>query len=136
MSNEDIASLCLLAALLLLSAFFSSAETAFSTVNRIRIKNLAEEGNVRAATVTKITEHYPRMISAVLIGNNLVNIFASSLVTSVTIRCFGNRAVGIASGLLTLVILIFCEVTPKTMASAQSEKLSLLYARQIGRAHV
>ena len=131
MSNEDIGGICLLLVLLVLSAFFSSAETAYSTVNRIRIKNLAEEGNSRAVTVTKITEHYSRMISAVLIGNNLVNIFASSLVTRMTIGWFGNRAVGIASGILTLVILIFCEVTPKTMASALSEKLALLYARPI-----
>ena len=131
MSNEDIGGICLLLILLALSAFFSSAETAYSTVNRIRIKTMAEEGNSRAVTVTKITEHYSRMISAVLIGNNLVNIFASSLVTRMTIGWFGNRGVGIASGILTLVILIFCEVTPKTMASALSEKLALLYARPI-----
>ena len=131
MSNEDIASLCLLAVLLLLSAFFSSAETAFSTVNRIRIKTLADEGNTKAETVIRITDHYSRMISAVLIGNNLVNIFASSLVTSLTIHQFGSRMIGIASGLLTLVILIFCEVTPKTMAASQSEKLALAYARPI-----
>ena len=131
MSSDDIGGICLLIVLLMLSAFFSSAETAYSTVNRIRIKTLAGEGNSRAVTVTKITEHYSRMISAVLIGNNLVNIFAAALVTRMTISWFGNRAVGIASGILTLVILIFCEVTPKTLAAAQSEKLALLYARPI-----
>ena len=131
MSNEDVSGICLLLVLLVLSAFFSSAETAYSTVNRIRIKTLAEEGNTRAVTVTKITEHYSRMISAVLIGNNLVNIFASSLVTRLTIGWFGSRAVGAASGILTLVVLIFCEVTPKTMASVEAEKLALLYSRPI-----
>ena len=68
--------------LLALSAFFSSAETAFSTVNRVRIRTLVEEGNKRAGTVTKILDNYGKMISAILIGNNIVNLSASSLMTS------------------------------------------------------
>lgn len=111
-----------------LSAFFSSAETAFMSVNRIRIKTMVEEGNKKAALISSILEDTPKMLSAILIGNNIVNIFASSLTTTLFIKFFGNAAVGVATGTLTLVVLIFGEITPKTMATIHAEKFAMSYA--------
>lgn len=116
---------------LILSAFFSSAETAFTTVSKIRMRSLAEEDNKRAALVLRITDNAPKMLSAILIGNNLVNISASSLATTLAISLFGSAGAGIATGILTLLILIFGEISPKTMATIRSEKMSLRYCRII-----
>lgn len=112
--------------LVILSGFFSSAETALTTVNRVRMRNLEEEGNKRAARVNKILENYSKMLSAILIGNNVVNLSAASLATTLASRI--NLAVGIATGALTLVVLIFGEIVPKTWAMFSSEKLSLVYS--------
>ncbi|MCR4955409.1 MAG: hemolysin family protein [Lachnospiraceae bacterium] len=117
--------------LLLLSAFFSSAETAFTTVNLIRMQSKADEGNRRALRVLAITNNKGRMLSAILIGNNLVNISASSLATTLAIRLYGNVGAGIATGVLTLLVLIFGEISPKTIATTQAEKLSLAYSAPI-----
>ena len=105
-SSQLIQVICLFV-LLALSAFFSSAETAMTTVNQIRILSLAEQGDRRAQKLLKILEDKGKMLSAVLVGNNLVNISASSLMTTLIIDLFGNAAVGIATGVLTLLILIF-----------------------------
>lgn len=117
--------------LLLLSAFFSSAETSMTTVNRIRIHALAEEGNKRAKILDKVISDSGKMLSTVLIGNNIVNNFAASLMTTLTITIFGNAYVGLATGVLTLLILIFGEISPKTIASIHSEKMAMAYARII-----
>lgn len=117
--------------LIVLSAFFSSAETAFMSVNRIRIKTLAEQNNKKAAKILSILDNSGKMLSAILIGNNIVNIFASSLTTTLVTQIFGNAAVGVASGLLTLIILIFGEITPKTMATMHAEKITFAYANVI-----
>ncbi len=129
-SSDGIQSIILIV-LLCLSAFFSSAETALTTVNRIRMRTLAENGDARAAMVLKVIEQQGKMLSAILIGNNLVNLYASSLVTSLTIRLFGNAMVGVSTGVLTLLILVFGEITPKTMATVSSEKLALRDAKII-----
>lgn len=128
MNSSDTIQIVCLVVLLLLSAFFSSAETAMMTVNQIRILSLAEQGDRRAKKLLKILDNKPKMLSAVLVGNNLVNISASSLTTTLIISLFGNAAVGIATGILTLLILIFGEITPKTLASIHAEKLALAYA--------
>lgn len=112
--------------LVFLSSFFSSAETALTTVSRVRIRTLEEEGNKRAARVNKILENYSKMLSAILIGNNIVNLTASSLVTTLAARI--SLPVGIATGALTLIILVFGEIVPKTWAMLSSEKLSLAYS--------
>lgn len=117
--------------LLLLSAFFSSAETALTTVNKIRIRTLAEEGNKRAKMVLKITDDSGKLLSAILIGNNIVNLSASSLTTTIAIGFGADIAVAIATGIITVLILIFGEITPKTIATIHAEKLSLLYAYPI-----
>lgn len=128
MASEDAIQLCLLLLLLLLSAFFSSAETSMTTVNKIRIKALADEGNKRALTLLKITEQSGKMLSAILIGNNIVNISMSSLATTLAIRIFGSTIVGIVTGIVTLLVLIFGEITPKTLATIHAEKIALAYS--------
>ena len=121
----------LLLVLLGASAFFSSAETALTTVNRIQVQLLADEESRRARRVLQILNKSGKMLSAILIGNNIVNIFASSLATTLTIEVFGNAYVGAATGLLTLFVLVFGEITPKSLASIYSLKLSLAYAEII-----
>lgn len=128
MDTKSIIEIIFIVILLALSAFFSSAETAFTTVNTIRIRSLIDDGNKRARTVAHILEHSSKMLSAILIGNNIVNISCSALVTTLTIRLWGDYATGIATGLLTIAVLIFGEITPKTTASAHSEKIALFYA--------
>ena len=127
MDSSDVTQLIILFILLLLSAFFSSAETALTTVNKIRIRTLAEDGNRRAETVLRVTDDSGKMLSAILIGNNIVNLSAASLTTSLAYS-FGGSMVAIASGILTILILLFGEITPKTMATIHSEKMSLIYA--------
>ena len=117
--------------LIALSAFFSSAETSMTTVNKIRIQALSEQGDRRAIILEKVISDSPKMLSTILIGNNIVNMSASSLMTTLTIRVFGNVYVGIATGILTLLILIFGEITPKNLATIHSEKFALAYARVI-----
>lgn len=111
----------------MLSAFFSSAETALTTVNKIRIRSLAEEGSKRAKTVLKITDDSSKMLSAILIGNNIVNLSAASLTTSLAYS-LGGSMVAVCNAALTVAILLFGEITPKTMATIHAEKMSLLYA--------
>lgn len=131
LESSDLASLILLVALLTMSAFFSSAETALITVNSIKLRGLAEKGNATAKILLKIKDDSDRMISAILIGNNIVNLSASALATTLTIKIFGNKFVGVATGILTILILIFGEITPKTMAAKSAEKIAFLYARPI-----
>lgn len=117
--------------MILLSAFFSSAETAMTTVNRIRIQSLIEQGDKRAIILDKVISNSSKMLSTILIGNNIVNISASSLMTTLTIQVLGNVYVGAATGVLTLIILLFGEITPKTLASLHAEKIALSYAKII-----
>lgn len=128
MDSGDAIQLVVLLMLLLLSAFFSSAETAMTTVNKIRILSLADEGNKRAKTLLKIIDNPGKLLSTILIGNNIVNLSASSLATTWTTRVLGNAFIGISTGVLTLLVLLFGEITPKTLATSQSEKISLAYA--------
>ena len=113
--------------LILLSAFFSSAETSLTTVNKHRLRALAEEGNRNAQRVLKLIENPAKMLSAILIGNNIVNISASALATTLTTNVFGSKFVGVSTGILTLVILLFGEITPKSLATLYNEKIALTY---------
>ncbi len=128
MDPDSIIQLLVLVILLLLSGFFSSAETALTTVNKYSLRALADNGNKRAARVLKITENSGKLISTILIGNNIVNISASAIATTFTTRVFGSHAVGIATGILTLCVLLFGEITPKTLAQLYSIKISMAYA--------
>ena len=112
------------------SAFFSSAETSLTTVNKIKMRSLAEEGNKKAKMVIKITDDSSRMLSAILIGNNIVNLSASALTTTIAYN-LGGSAVAIATGIITVLILIFGEITPKTIATINADKIALSYAYPI-----
>ncbi len=131
MDSGDIFQLIILVILILLSAFFSSAETALTTSNRIRMRTLAEDGDKRAERVLRITDDSGKMLSAILIGNNIVNLSASSIATSLAIKLWGSVGAGIATGVLTLLILIFGEISPKTLATIYSERIALLYSPAI-----
>ena len=127
METSDIIQLVIVIILLSASAFFSSAETALMTSNKLRMRNLADNGNKRAAKVLKVTENTDKMLSAILIGNNIVNLTASSISTALTLKIFGSRLVGIATGILTFLILVFGEITPKNVASKNAENMALAY---------
>lgn len=128
MDSSVVIQFIILAVLILLSALFSSAETSLTTSNKLKIQSLADQGSKRARIFLKISEDSGKMLSAILIGNNLVNNAATALTTSLIIQLFGNSAVGIATGIITLLILIFGEISPKTLATIHSEKMALLYA--------
>lgn len=131
MDSSEVTQLIILGILLLLSAFFSSAETALTTVNKLRIRSLAEDNIKEAQTVNQLIENPEKMLSAILIGNNIVNLSASSIATALAIHHFGSIAAGAATAILTVLILIFGEITPKTLATIYSEKLSMKYGRII-----
>ena len=110
--------------LIILSAFFSGSETALMTLNRYRLRHLANEGHPAAKLASRLLDKPERLIGLILLGNNFVNILASSIATVLAIRLGGEGAIPIAAGLLTLVILIFAEVAPKTLAALHPEKLA------------
>lgn len=139
MDSSDAWRIILLAILLLLSAFFSSAETCLTTVNKMRVKSMADEKIRNAKLVLKLISDPTKMLSAILIGNNIVNLTASSLTTSFAITLanklgFSNLVsaiTGIATAILTILVLIFGEIVPKSLATTNAEKLSLMYAKPI-----
>ena len=127
MDTSGVIQLVSIVILIFLSGFFSSAETALSTVNRVRMRTLEEEGSKRAARVNKVLDNYSKMISTILIGNNIVNVAAASITTSLAYS-LGGSAVAIANAVITIAILLFGEITPKTTATIHAEKLALIYA--------
>lgn len=131
MDTTGVIQIATLLILVFLSAFFSSAETAYSTVNRVRLRTLAEEKHKGAIRVLGILDKYGKMLSAILIGNNIVNLSASSVATTFAIRIWGSRTVGIMTGILTFIVLIFGEIIPKTWAMQRAESITLIYSRMI-----
>lgn len=128
MDRNGVIQLVSVVILICLSAFFSSAETALTTVSRIKVRSLAESGSKRAVTLQKVLDHNSKMVSTILIGNNIVNIVASSTVTVWASGTFGSYAVGISTGALTLIILLCGEIVPKNAAMLYSEQLAMSYA--------
>ena len=128
MESQPPLQLIILFLLMVLSAFFSSAETAFMTVNRIQIQLLADDNDRGAKRVLWILDHKAEMLSAILIGNNIVNLSASALATKITIDTFGSAFIGVTTGILTLVVLLFGEIVPKSLATVFSKRLSLVYS--------
>lgn len=132
MDSSDAIQMAALVVLLGLSAFFSSAETALTTVNKIRVKTLIEEGDKKAVKqakkLYKVLDQPAKMLSAILIGNNIVNMSISSVGTVMATKAFGNAGAGIATGILTFLVLIFGEITPKTCATISAEKMALRFA--------
>lgn len=116
--------LCVLA-----SAYFSASETAFSTMNRLRVKTLADDGNRRAQAALKLVENYDRLITTILIGNNIVNILSASLGTVVFTMWLADAGVSVSTVVMTVVVLIFGEISPKTLAQEHAEAFALFSAR-------
>ena len=130
LDSSDVYNIIILFILLILSGVFSSAETALTTMNKIRIRALADEGNKRAKTLLKVSSDTGRLLTAILIGNNIVNLSASALTSTLAYK-LGGSWVALGTGILTLLILIFGEITPKTIATIHAEKLALAYSNFI-----
>ncbi len=130
LDTSAVIQIIVLIVLLFLSGFFSSAETALTTINKIRIRGMADEGNNNAVLLLKVTDTPGKMLTAILIGNNIVNLSASALTTSLAIN-LGGYMVGVATAILTLLILLFGEITPKTFATIHADSLALAYIRII-----
>jgi putative hemolysin len=113
--------------LIIMSAFFSATETAFSSVNKIRLKHEASNGNKKAARALKIAENFDKTLTTILVGNNIVNILSTSLGTVICTELFGAKGVGIATAAMTVLILIFGEIMPKSLAKENAEKFALSF---------
>jgi len=120
-SDSTVIQMISIVVLLALSAFFSSAETSMTAISKMRVRTLAEAGDKKAITLAKILEDQGKMLSAILIGNNIVNLTASAMTTALAISLFNNKAVAVGTGIITLLILVFGEITPKTVASLRPE---------------
>ncbi len=128
MDTDSIGTICTLILLLLLSAFFSATETAFSSLNKIRIKSMAQEGNKRASQALKLLENYDKLLTTILVGNNIVNIMTASMATVLFVQLMGSAGAGVATTVTTVVVLLFGEITPKSMAKEAPEKFTMLAA--------
>lgn len=127
--EEQSISLMIIIGCIIMSAYFSATETAFSSLNRIRIKNMAEKGNKRAGLVLKLSENYDGLLSTILIGNNIVNIASASLATVIFVKLLGDEAgASISTVVTTIVVLIFGEVSPKSIAKESPEQFAMFSA--------
>ncbi|MBS6196192.1 MAG: HlyC/CorC family transporter [Clostridiales bacterium] len=127
--GSDTFSLVMIVICIVMSAYFSATETAFSSLNRIRIKNLADKGNKRARLVMKLSENYDSLLSTILIGNNIVNIASASIATALFIHMLGEEAgPSVSTAVTTVVVLIFGEVSPKSIAKESPEKFAMFSA--------
>lgn len=131
LDSDGLWKIVILIICLALSALFSASETALMSLSKIRVKQMIENKEKGTERINKLLSDPSKLLSAILIGNNAVNIGASSLMTSLAIDAFGNTGVGIATGVMTLLILIFCEITPKSLAAQNSEKLAVGLSRFI-----
>ncbi len=128
MEKSDIWKIALVVAMMVFSALFSGTETAYSSVNKLRLKNYESQGNKKAAKALKLANHFDEVLTAVLIGNNIVNIAASSVSTLLFVSIFGSKGAGISTAVITVLVLVFCEVLPKSYAKKNAEKISLAFA--------
>lgn len=128
MDTDSSMQIIVLAALIFLSAIFSSTETAFLSINKIRLRNLQEEGEKKADLVLTMLENQSKLISTLLVGNNIVNIGSSALATKMATAAFGDVGVGIATGVMTFLVLVFGEVVPKNLAAAHAEAWAMFIA--------
>lgn len=124
--------LLLMAVCLVLSAFFSATETAFSSLNRSRLKNMADHGDKRAAAALGLSEHYDELLSTILVGNNIVNIALSSIGTVLFIQLIGEGGAGLSTLVITVVVLIFGEISPKSLVKEMPEHFAMLVTPVIG----
>lgn len=127
--GSDTASLLIIIFCIIMSAYFSATETAFSSLNRIRIKNMAEKGNKKAKLVLSMSENYDSLLSTILIGNNIVNILSASLATVLFVKMLGNEAgPSVSTAVTTVVVLIFGEISPKSIAKENPESFAMFSA--------
>ncbi|NLW52122.1 MAG: HlyC/CorC family transporter [Tissierellia bacterium] len=129
--GPDTIQLIILVLLLAMSAFFSASETALMSLSKIKVRNMIEDKKKGAKIVDKLISNPSKLLSAILVGNNLVNIGASALATSLAISYFGASGVGIATAITTVLVLIFGEITPKSLAATYSEKIALVVAKPL-----
>lgn len=125
MDGDNLGQIIFLVILIMFSAFFSATETAFSSINKIRMKNMANNGDKKAAAVLELNEKYDKLISTILIGNNIVNITASSVATVLFLVYFPKNGATISTVVMTIVVLIFGEITPKSIAKDFPEKFAM-----------
>ena len=128
MNPENIRNIIALAVLILMSGYFSATETAFLSCNKTRLRTMAEKGNKRAALVNKLNESYDRLLSTILIGNNIVNLTAASIGTILFVRLYGDIGATVSTAVMTVLVLIFGEITPKNVAKDCPEKLAMFSA--------
>lgn len=128
MDSDSLASIICIGILVLCSAFFSASETAFSSLNRVRIKNMVGNGSKKAALVLKLYEDYDKLLSTILVGNNIVNIASASIATVIFVRYFGNAGTSLSTLVTTVVVLIFGEISPKSLAKESPEKFAMFSA--------
>ncbi len=128
MDSDSIGQILFIAMLILMSAYFSASETAFFSMNKIRMKNMASNGSKRAELVLKLAENYDKLLSSILIGNNIVNIASSSIATVLFVKWIGNTGVSVSTAAMTVIVLIFGEITPKSLAKNMPERFALFSA--------
>ena len=128
MDNSDLWKIVLIISMMIFSALFSGTETAFSSVNKLRLKNYEAQGSKKAARALKLANRFDEVLTAVLIGNNIVNIAASSVSTLLFISIFGSNGAAISTIVITILVLTFCEVLPKSYAKKNAEKITLAFA--------
>ena len=127
--ESDSISLIIIVICVIMSAYFSATETAFSSFNRIRVKNMAEKGDKKAKLVMNLAEDFDSLLSTILIGNNIVNILGTSLATVLFVNWLGNEAgPSVATAVITVVVLIFGEISPKSIAKETPEKFAMFSA--------
>ena len=127
-NSTTLSTLAVMAGLILMSAYFSATETAFSSLNKTRLKALAEKGDRRAALACSLAEQYDRLLSTILIGNNIVNIAVSSIGTVLFVRAYGDIGATISTAVVTVVVLIFGEISPKSLAKESPERFAMFSA--------
>ena len=126
MNDDTISSIILIVFLLICSAYFSATETAFSSLNRTRLKTMAEKGNKRAKQTLELADKYDQLLSSILVGNNVVNIAMSSVATLIFVAAFPKYGASFSTLVITIVVLIFGEISPKSLAKENPEKLAML----------
>lgn len=131
MLSDSMPMIILLGFLIMMSGYFSATETAFSSVNKIRLKNMSQMGDKRARLTLNLAEDYDNLLSTILIGNNIVNIASSSLATVLFVKFYGDAGVAISTAVMTVLVLIFGEITPKSIAKEMPEKFAMFSAPYI-----
>ena len=129
--EDHIWSICIIVILLIMSAYFSATETAFTSLNRIKLKNIASDGNNKAKRVLELSENYDKLLTTILIGNNIVNIMMTAVSTVLFIELYGQYGASISTAVITVIVLIFGEISPKSLAKESPEKFAMLVGRSI-----